>query len=218
MNTRKIFLCLICAVLVALVSFAWGEQTKPLGTASRSYIETQEKVLQIIAEVLDIEASRIDPKKQLTDPSIGADDLDVVEIVVEVETVFRIRIPEERYTDRKTNNVDLTVEKLVEIVESIRQETKGPFGGLGIEITVKDGILTVVSPIEGTPAYTAGVLAGDQIIKIDGEPTKNLTLVDCVKRLRGPRGTKVTITIMREGLTEPKDFTLVRDVIKQKEK
>jgi carboxyl-terminal processing protease len=97
--------------------------------------------------------------------------------------------------------------------KEMQEETRGRFEGLGIEITVKDGVLTVVSPIEGTPAYRAGVLAGDQIIKIDGEPTKNLTLVDSVKRLRGPRGTKVTITIMREGLTKPKDFTLVRDVI-----
>jgi carboxyl-terminal processing protease len=97
--------------------------------------------------------------------------------------------------------------------KEMQEETKGRFEGLGIEITVKDGILTVVSPIEGTPAFRAGVLAGDQIIKIDGESTKNFTLVDSVKRMRGPRGTKVTITIMREGLTKPKDFTLVREVI-----
>ncbi len=97
--------------------------------------------------------------------------------------------------------------------KEMQEETRGRFEGLGIEITVKDGILTVVSPIEGTPAYRAGVLAGDQIIKIDGEPTKNFTLLDSVKRLRGPRGSKVTITIMREGLTKPKDFTLVREVI-----
>jgi len=99
------------------------------------------------------------------------------------------------------------------VYKEMQDETRGRFEGLGIEITVKDNILTVVSPIEDTPAYRAGVLAGDQIIKIDGEPTKNLTLVDSVKRLRGPRGTKVTITIMREGLTKPKEFTLVRDVI-----
>ncbi len=97
--------------------------------------------------------------------------------------------------------------------KEMQEETRGRFEGLGIEITVKDGILTVVSPIEGTPAYRAGIMAGDQIIKIDGEPTKNFTLLDSVKRMRGARGTKVTITIMREGLTKPKDFTLVRDVI-----
>jgi carboxyl-terminal processing protease len=97
--------------------------------------------------------------------------------------------------------------------KEMQEETKGRFEGLGIEITIKDGILTVVSPIEDTPAYKAGVLAGDQILKIDGESTKNFTLMDSVKRLRGPRGTKVTITIMREGFTKPKDYTLVRDVI-----
>ena len=97
--------------------------------------------------------------------------------------------------------------------KEMQEETKGRFEGLGIEITLKDGILTVVSPIEGTPAFRAGVMAGDQIIKIDGETTKNFTLVDSVKRLRGPRGTKVTITIMREGLPKSKDFTLVREVI-----
>ncbi len=97
--------------------------------------------------------------------------------------------------------------------KEMQEDTKGRFDGLGIEIAIKDGILTVVSPIEGTPASKAGVLAGDQIIKIDGESTKNFTLLDSVKRLRGPRGTKVTITLMREGFQKPRDFTLVRDVI-----
>ncbi len=97
--------------------------------------------------------------------------------------------------------------------KEMQEETKGRFEGLGIEITIKDGVLTVVSPIEDTPAFKAGILAGDQILKIDGELTKNLTLMESVKRLRGSKGTKVTITIMREGFTKPKDFTLVRDVI-----
>jgi carboxyl-terminal processing protease len=97
--------------------------------------------------------------------------------------------------------------------KEMQEETKGRFEGLGIEITIKDGVLTVVSPIEDTPAFKAGILAGDQILKIDGESTKNLTLMDSVKRLRGPKGTKVTITIMREGFAKPKDFALTRDVI-----
>jgi len=97
--------------------------------------------------------------------------------------------------------------------KEMQEETRGRFEGLGIEITIKEGVLTVVSPVEDTPAFKAGILAGDQILKIDGELTKNLTLLESVKRLRGPKGTKVTITIMREGFTKPKDFTLVRDVI-----
>jgi carboxyl-terminal processing protease len=99
------------------------------------------------------------------------------------------------------------------VYKEMQEETKGRFEGLGIEITLKEGILTVVSPIEDTPAFRAGIQAGDQILKIDGESTKNLTLMDSVKRLRGPRGTKVTITIMREGLSKPREFTVTRDVI-----
>lgn len=97
--------------------------------------------------------------------------------------------------------------------KEMQEETKGRFEGLGIEITMKEGILTVVSPIEDTPAFKAGILAGDQILKIGEELTKSLTLMDSVKRLRGTRGTKVTITIMREGFTKPREFTLIRDVI-----
>lgn len=97
--------------------------------------------------------------------------------------------------------------------KEMQEETRGRFEGLGIEISIKDGILTVVSPIEDTPAFRAGILAGDQILKIEGEPTKKMTLLESVKRLRGPKGSKVTITVMREGFTQPRDFTLIRDVI-----
>jgi carboxyl-terminal processing protease len=75
-------------------------------------------------------------------------------------------------------------------------------------------VLTVVSPIEDTPAYVAGIKAGDQIIRIDGKTTKDITITEAVKKLRGPRDTKVTITIMREGLTKPKDYVITRSVIK----
>ena len=100
-----------------------------------------------------------------------------------------------------------------EVYKEMQEETKGRFEGLGIEITLKEGILTVVTPIEGTPASKAGIQAGDLIVKIDGESTKNFTLMESVKRLRGPKGTKVTITIMREGFTKPKEVPLTRDVI-----
>jgi len=100
-----------------------------------------------------------------------------------------------------------------ETYKEMQEETRGRFEGIGIEITAKDGVLTVVSPIEDTPAFKAGILAGDQIIKIENDLTKNLSLMDAVKRLRGPKGTKVTITINREGLAKPQEHTLVRDVI-----
>jgi len=101
--------------------------------------------------------------------------------------------------------------------ESYREmqvETSGSFGGLGIEITLRDDVLTIVAPIEGTPAYRAGLQTGDRIIKIDGLTTKDLQLSDAVKRMRGKPGSKVTITVAREGWTEPKDVELVREQIR----
>ncbi|BDV43347.1 peptidase S41 [Geotalea uraniireducens] len=103
-----------------------------------------------------------------------------------------------------------------DMYKEMRIDTKGSFGGLGIEITIKDGLLTVISPIEDTPAFRAGIKAGDQILKIEDKFTKDLTIMDAVKRMRGPKGTKVTLTIMREGFDKPKEFTLVRDIIQVK--
>jgi carboxyl-terminal processing protease len=93
-------------------------------------------------------------------------------------------------------------------------ETSGSFGGLGIEITLKDDILTVVAPIDGTPAYRAGLHTGDRIVKIDGLSTKDMQLADAVKRMRGKPGTKVTISVVREGWAEPKDFDITREQIR----
>ncbi len=97
--------------------------------------------------------------------------------------------------------------------QELKIETKGSFSGIGIEITMKDGVLTVVSPIEGTPAFEKGVQSGDKILKINGESTQDLSLMEAVKKLRGPQGTEVTISIFREGMTELKDITIVRNVI-----
>ncbi len=93
-------------------------------------------------------------------------------------------------------------------------ETEGKFGGLGIEITLKDGLLTIITPLEDTPAWKAGIKAGDIIVKIDGELTKEITLNEAVKKLRGKPGTEVTITVWREKEREVKDITITRDVIK----
>ncbi len=97
--------------------------------------------------------------------------------------------------------------------KELKVETKGSFTGIGIEITLVDRVLTVVSPIEGTPAYKAGLKSNDKILKIDGKSTKNMSLMEAVKLLRGPKGTKVTVSIYRKGWHDLKDFVLVRDVI-----
>jgi len=103
-----------------------------------------------------------------------------------------------------------------EMYKELEVETKGSFGGIGIEITVQKDVLTVVSPIEDTPAFLAGVKAGDQIIKIDGQPTKDITIMEAVTKLRGPKDSKVTITIMRETFPKPKDITMARAMIQIK--
>jgi carboxyl-terminal processing protease len=96
-------------------------------------------------------------------------------------------------------------------LRELQIDTQGEFTGIGIHVTMRNNLVTVISPIVGTPAHSAGIAAGDMIVKVDDNPTDNLT--DAVKRMRGPKGTKVTITIMREGEPKPLDFTLVRDVI-----
>ena len=96
-------------------------------------------------------------------------------------------------------------------LKELQIDTHGEFTGIGIHVTMRNNLVTVISPIEGTPAYRAGVKAGDKIVKVDGKPTEDLR--DAVKRMRGPKGTTVVITIIREGATEPLEFTLVRDVI-----
>ncbi len=93
-------------------------------------------------------------------------------------------------------------------------ETEGKFGGLGIEITIRDGLLTIVSPIEDTPAWEAGIKAGDIIVKIEGEVTKDITLNEAVKKLRGKPGTDVTVTILREEDRKVEDITITRGIIK----
>lgn len=97
--------------------------------------------------------------------------------------------------------------------KELQIETKGKFGGLGIEITIRDNILTVVAPLEGTPADKAGVQANDQIIKIDDQPTQDMSLMDAVQKMRGPKGSKVRLTVIRKGERKPLDFELVRDII-----
>ncbi|WP_028950206.1 S41 family peptidase [Sulfurihydrogenibium subterraneum] len=95
-------------------------------------------------------------------------------------------------------------------------ETQGEFGGLGMEVTMENNKLLVVSPIEDTPAFKAGIKPGDWIIEIDGEPTDKMTLFQAVKKMRGKPGTKVTLTIFRKGVEKPFKVELVRDIIKVK--
>jgi len=100
--------------------------------------------------------------------------------------------------------------------QKLETVTHGAFGGIGISIGIRDGWVTVISPIEGTPAWRAGIQGGDRIIKIDGTSSEGLSLDDAMKKMRGDKGTKVDLSIYREGRDKPMDFTIVRDVIKIK--
>jgi carboxyl-terminal processing protease len=102
-----------------------------------------------------------------------------------------------------------------EILE-LNTATQGSFGGLGIVIGLRDGWLTVISPIEDTPAYRVGLQIGDKIVKIDGQSTKDITVMKAVQKLRGPRGTPVVVSIAREEEPTIKDYSIVRDIIKLK--
>ncbi|MFP4459482.1 MAG: S41 family peptidase [Candidatus Zixiibacteriota bacterium] len=100
--------------------------------------------------------------------------------------------------------------------DDLKTETKGEFYGLGIVISIRDNILTVISPIEGTPAYRQGLQAGDQIIEIEGKSTRGFTSQDAVEKLRGPKDTEVTITVRRPGEPKPMEYTFKRALVEIK--
>ncbi len=101
-----------------------------------------------------------------------------------------------------------------EVYNEFRIETEGHFGGLGIVIGIRDGQLTVISPLEGTPAYKAGIKSNDKIVQIESESTINMSLMEAVNRLRGKKGTKAKIYIMRDSFNEIKEYLITRDTIK----
>lgn len=100
--------------------------------------------------------------------------------------------------------------------KEMQVDTRGEFGGVGIQIGIKDGMLTVIAPIEDTPAFKAGIKSGDKIIKINDEFTKNMSLQDAVSKMRGVPSSTVKITILREGWKETRDFVITREIIKIK--
>lgn len=101
-----------------------------------------------------------------------------------------------------------------EIYRDMKIDTSGKYGGLGLEMGVKDNVLTVVAPIEDTPAWRAGVRSGDRIVKINGESTKGMTLTEAVAKMKGKQGSPMRLSLFRKGLTKPREVTLVRETIK----
>ncbi len=100
--------------------------------------------------------------------------------------------------------------------DNLQIQTTGEFGGLGIEVGMEDGFVKVISPIDDTPAERAGIEAGDLIIRLDGKTVKGLSLNQAIEKMRGPKGTKIVLTIVRDGVKQPFDITITRDVVKVK--
>lgn len=103
-----------------------------------------------------------------------------------------------------------------DVYKEFESETSGEFGGIGIEITVQNDILTVISPIEDTPAFNAGIQAGDKIVEINGVSTKGFSLAEAAQHMRGKKGSKVHLGIYRDGFDKPRDFAVERGVVKVK--
>ena len=187
MSTRKLNLTILIVLLVGLVAiFGWERLSIQRVSAEDKNVYEN---LQIFSDVLDIVKENYVEEVENEELIEGA-----------ISGMLRTLDPHSSYLDP-------------DAYRELQVETKGSFGGIGIEITIRDGFLTVVSPLEGTPAYELGIQAGDRIIRVDGEPTKEMTLMQAVKKMRGPKGTKVVLTIMREEFTKPKDFVVTRATI-----
>ncbi|UCE84429.1 MAG: S41 family peptidase [Deltaproteobacteria bacterium] len=187
MLKRKVRLTILIAVLISLVAvFGWERlSTQYVAAKDQKVYEN----LQIFSDVLDIVQENYVQEVEDQELIEGA-----------ISGMLKTLDPHSSYLNP-------------DAYKELQVETKGSFGGIGIEITIRDGVLTVVSPLEGTPAYELGIQASDMILRVDGEPTKEMTLMEAVKKMRGPKGTKVVLTIMREGFTKPKDFVITRATI-----
>jgi carboxyl-terminal processing protease len=187
MSIRKLNLTILVVLLVGLSAiFAWERLSSQRVSAED---QTVYENLQIFSDVLDIVKENYVQEVDNEELVEGA-----------ISGMLRTLDPHSSYLDP-------------DAYKELQVETKGSFGGIGIEITIRDGFLTVVSPLEGTPAYELGIQAGDQILRVDGEPTKEMTLMEAVKKMRGPKGTNVVLTIMREEFTKPQDFVITRATI-----
>jgi carboxyl-terminal processing protease len=184
-SKRKVFTnFILISLLVAGLFFLNGNRDKVEADNKDVY-----QNIEILTEVLrQVEKNYVEPQK--------AKDL----IYEAIKGMVRSLDPHSSF---------MTKEEFKELMA----ETKGSFSGIGIEITVKEKVLTVVSPIEGTPAYLAGMKAGDKIIKVEGESTLDMSLMEAVKKIRGPEGTQVNLTVLREGEKKPLEFAITRGVI-----
>jgi carboxyl-terminal processing protease len=187
-RTRFLLLALFLALFTAPLAMAKEGDAAPTPQDS----EETYKMLKLFGEVFErVRAQYVDPKT----------DKELIEFAL--NGMLSSLDPHSSYLND-------------EGFEDMKVQTRGSFGGLGIEVTMENGLIKVVSPIDDTPAYKAGVKAGDLITHLDGKPVLGLTLNDAVDKMRGKVGTSIQITVRREGSSEPFKFDITRDVIKIK--
>lgn len=179
-------------ILMIVLALAGWNLTVRLSRPWAAETTTQYEELQLLTDVLSIVRKSYVEQVPVKDLVYGA--IDGMLTALDPHSSF---LPPDMYKEMKI-------------------DTSGEFGGLGIEISVRDGILTVVSPIEDTPAFKAGLQSGDQILKIEDRFTKDMGVMDAVKLMRGPKGSPIAITIMRDSFEKPRELVLVRELIKVK--
>jgi len=183
---KRTFLFLLLVMVFSLGAILLMGQLQSSRAVPQATYEYLEVFNQVLSLVQENYVKEVEPKTLIYGAIKG--------MLAELDP-HSVHLPPEFFSDMK---VDIT----------------GEFGGLGIEVGMRHNLLTIVSPIEDTPAWKAGLKANDVILKIDGKSTVNLDLMEAVHLMRGKKGTPVTLSIGREGWTEPQDFTLIRDVIK----
>jgi len=176
----------VAVLVVALVAGTWA-----VGRVQESNDNTYSNIERFIQVLTKVRDNYVEPVS--TDKLMDA----------AIRGMLRTLDPYSQYLDK-------------EEAERLETTTHGAFGGIGISIGMRDGWVTVISPIEGTPGWRAGIQGGDRIIKIDGTSTEGLSLDDAMKRMRGEKGTKVILTMLREGRDKPLEFPIVRDIIRIK--
>ncbi len=176
----------VCVLVVALIAGTWA--VARVQESNDNTYSNIERFIQVLTKVRDNYVEPVSSDK-LMDAAIRG--------------MLRTLDPYSQYLDKDE-------------AERLETTTHGAFGGIGISIGMRDRWVTVIAPIEGTPAWKAGILGGDRIIKIDETSTEGLSLDDAMKKMRGERGSKVKLSIFREGREKPMDFDIVRDIIQIK--
>lgn len=202
-KTKKYYFIFITIILIAtafITGFYFGKFQQPRITPSDTIIINRE-----LGQPETVDFSLFwQVLKSLEENYVDKDKIDYKEVLYGAISGMTKSL-EDPYT------VFMKPEKTESFLESV--ETGGSFEGVGMEIGIKKGKLTVIAPLENTPAERAGIKAGDKILKIDDISTEDILLEEAVNLIRGKKGTKVVLTISREGLSEPKEITIIRDVI-----